>query len=54
MIPIAALSALPVAIVANAYTFAVAVAVHLGRWPYYGHPDPKDLPESFNRFDILV
>jgi len=30
----------------------------LGRWPYYGHPDPKDLPSDFGPipewFEVVV
>ncbi|MEW4570709.1 hypothetical protein AB1L88_22825 [Tautonia sp. JC769] len=37
-------SALPFALLSSLYFFAVRAAFYLGHWPYYGHPDPKDLP----------
>lgn len=27
---------------------AYRASLYLGRWPYYGHPDPKDLPAGFH------
>jgi len=50
---IAALSALPWMGLAYIYTFACRAALFLGRWPYYAHPDPKDLPDRFHRSDFL-
>lgn len=48
LLAIAAFSALPLAWLAVPYTFAFRAALFLGRWPYYGHPDPKNLPEHFH------
>jgi hypothetical protein len=45
---IAALSAPPWVLLASAYTFAFRAALYLGHWPYYAHPDPKDLPARFH------
>src|SRR5690606_36140810 len=39
-----AVSALPLTWLSSLYFFAVRAAFYLGHWPYYGHPDPKDLP----------
>jgi hypothetical protein len=50
---IGALSALPWIWLAYIYTFACRAAVFLGRWPYYAHPDPKDLPDRFHQSDFL-
>lgn len=29
------------------WTYAWRARLYLGHWPYYGHPDPKGLPEHF-------
>ncbi len=44
----AAVAALPFILLASLYTFAFRAALFLGHWPYYGHPNPKDLPDHFN------
>lgn len=41
-------AALPLAILSVVYVFAFRASLFLGRWPYYGHPDPKDLPDNFH------
>jgi hypothetical protein len=40
--------AFPVVLLATVFTHAYRAALYLGRWPYYGHPDPKDLPAGFH------
>ncbi len=42
-----ALGALPMTLWFWLWTFAWRVRLYLGRWPYYGHPDPKNLPDRF-------
>ena len=42
-----AVAAVPLAAYSTLYVFAARVALFQGYWPYYGHPDPKDLPDSF-------
>jgi hypothetical protein len=53
LIPIAALAALPLAIAAVPYTFAVRAAAYLGRRPHHGHPEPRGLQEEFHPFEFL-
>ena len=50
---IAAGAALPLSYLTMLYTFALRAALYLGHWPYYGHPDPKDLPEQFDPPEFL-
>ena len=37
-------SILPAICYAVLFVFACCAAVQIGHWPYYAHPDPKDLP----------
>ena len=48
VLQVTAIAALPSILLSSIYTFAFRTAMFLGRWPYYGHPDPKDLPERFH------
>lgn len=36
------------------YSFAGVTAIYLGHWPYYAHPDPKELPDSFGTAMLVV
>lgn len=45
---LASCAALPFILLASIYTFAFRAALFLGHWPYYAHPDPKDLPVHFH------
>ena len=45
---IGALAALPWLWLVLLYTFALRAAFFVGHWPYYSHPDPKDLPDRFH------
>ena len=40
--------AFPLVALAAVFTHAYRASLYLGRWPYYGHPDPKDLPAGFH------
>jgi hypothetical protein len=50
---LAAVAALAPAFLAIPYTEAFRAAIYLGHWPYYGHPDPKDLPDDFQPPEVL-
>lgn len=50
-----ALAGVFLAIALLSFKWWIAALIHawraslfLGYWPYYGHPDPKDLPEHFH------
>ncbi len=43
-----AFAALPSILLASLYTIAFRATLFLGHWPYYGHPDSKDLPDRFH------
>jgi hypothetical protein len=49
-----AFAALPSMVLASLYTFAFRAALFLGHWPYYAHPDPKDLPERFHPYSEFL
>ena len=40
--------AFPLVLLAGVFTHAYRASLYLGRWPYYGHPDPKDLLAGFH------
>lgn len=44
---VVAFGALPLTCWFWLWTFAWRARLYLGRWPYYGNPDPKALPEHF-------
>ena len=41
-------AALPLTAASSMYVFAFRAALYLGHWPFYGHPDSKDLPDDFH------
>ena len=45
---IATMGLLPVAAWLSGMLFAWRTSIFLGRWPTYGQPDPKSLPDSFD------
>jgi hypothetical protein len=53
LMPIAALAALPLAVAAVPYTFAVRAAAYLGLRPYHGQPDREGLREESHPSDFL-
>jgi hypothetical protein len=48
VLPMAAIATLPSIWLASLYTEAIRAALYLGHRPYFGHPDPKDLPDNFH------
>jgi hypothetical protein len=46
--------AFPLVLLAMVFTHAYRASLYLGHWPFYGHPDPKDLPAGFHPSSQLV
>ena len=49
-----AVAAIPWFLLAWLYAFALRVAFFVGHWPFYNHPDPKDLPDRFHPHSELL
>jgi hypothetical protein len=48
IVVVAVTTSMPPAGLSMLYGIAARTAWALGRWPSYGHPDPKDLPHQLN------
>ena len=55
---VGAIAALPLTLFGYIHAFAIRAALFLGHWPYFAHPDPKDLPGRFHSqyefIDLLI